>query len=71
MEFFGKFFFSKIHKKTHVPESLFNKIIGFYPATSLKESTPKQVFSDELYEILIRHLIYKKSPGDCFFSTKK
>ena len=71
MEFFGKFFFSKIHKKTHVPESLFNKIIGFYPATSPKESTPKQVFSDELYEILIRHLIYKKSPGECFFSTKK
>ena len=41
----------KIHKKTAVPESLFYKVIGFYPATSLKERTPIQVFSDEFCEI--------------------
>ena len=45
-------FFFKIHKKTTVQESLFNKIAGLYPAASLKERTPKQVFSDEFYEIL-------------------
>ena len=33
-------------------ESLFNKIAGLYPAASLKERTPKQVSSDEFYEIL-------------------
>ena len=51
MELFREFIFSKIHKKTPVPESLFNKVIGFYPATSLKERTPIQVFSDEFCEI--------------------
>ena len=50
--FLHVFFFCKIHKKTHVPDSLFNKIIGVYPATSLKERTPIQVFSDEFCEIL-------------------
>ena len=61
--------FSKIHKKKSVPESLFNKVIGFYLATSQKERTAIQVFSDEFCEILIRHLFYGKPPGD-FFSTK-
>ena len=35
-----------------MPEPLFNKAAGHYPATSLKERTPTQVFSDEFYEIL-------------------
>ena len=47
MKLFREFFFfcccCKIHKKTSVPESLFNKVIGFYPTTSLKERTPIQV----------------------------
>ena len=33
-------------------ESLFNKVAGLYPAISLKEMTPTQVFSDEFFEIL-------------------
>ena len=41
-----KFFF-KIHKKTPVLESLFNKVTDLYPTTLLKEKTPIQVFSDE------------------------
>ena len=52
MELFRDFFFGKIHKKTTLPESLFNKVAGLYPATSLKERTPTQVFSDEFCEIL-------------------
>ena len=46
------FIFCKIHNKTQESEPLFNKVIGFYPATSLKEWTPIQVFSDEFCEIL-------------------
>ena len=46
------FFFCKNHKKTPVPESLFNEVIGLYPATILKERTPAQVFSDEFCEIV-------------------
>ena len=38
--------------KTPVPESLFNKVTGLYPATSMKETTPTQVLSDEFCEIL-------------------
>ena len=45
-------FFCKIHKKTPVPESLFNKVVGLYPTTSMKERTPTQVISDEFCEIL-------------------
>ena len=45
-----KFFF-KIHKKTPVSESLFNKVTDLYPATLLKEKTPIQVFSDEFCKI--------------------
>ena len=33
-------------------ESLFNKVAGLYPAISLKDMTPTQVFSDEFFEIL-------------------
>ena len=53
MELFCEFFiFCKIHKKKSLPESLFNKVRCFYPAISLKEWTPIQVFSDECCEIL-------------------
>ena len=53
--------FCKIHRKTPVLESLFNKVTGLYPAILLKENTPIQVFSDEFSEIfktsfLIKHL---------------
>ena len=62
MELFREFFFSKIHKKTPVPESLFNKVIGCYPETSLKERrTPIQVFSDEFGEIFKTPVLWKTS----------
>ena len=57
-DFFFFFFFCwKINKKTPLPEPLFNKVIGFYPATSLKEKAPIQVFSDTFARYL-RHLFY-------------
>ena len=71
IEPFREICFSKIHKKTPVPESLFNKVICFCPAISRKETTPIHVFSDEFCETLLRHLFYWKLPGDCFVSTKK
>ena len=53
MELFRKKTFDfKFHKKTPVAESLFNKVTGLYPATSLKERTPIQVFSDKFWKIL-------------------
>ena len=45
-------FLCKIHKKTPVLESHFNKVTGLYPANSLKERTPTRVFSDEFCQIL-------------------
>ena len=65
------FFICKIHKKTLVPESHFNNVTGLYPATSLKERTPTQVFSDEFCEILKTPVFYRTPPGDCFCSTEK
>ena len=44
--------FCKIHEKTSVLESHFNKVAGLYPATLQKERTPTQVFSNEFCEIL-------------------
>ena len=44
--------FCKFQKKTPVPESIFNKVIGLYPTTVLKGNTLMQVFSDEFCEIL-------------------
>ena len=44
--------FCKIHKKKPVLESHFNKVAGLYPATSVKERTPAQVFSGEFCKIL-------------------
>ena len=51
-EAFSQNFFSKIYKKTPVPESLFNKVTGLCSAISLKETTPTQEFSDEFCEII-------------------
>ena len=63
--------FRKIYKKTPVPESLFNKVAGFYPATSPKERRPTQVFSENFARYLI-HLFYRIPPGDdCFCFTEK
>ena len=56
--------------KTSVLESHFNEVTGLYPATSLKESTPAQVFSGEFCEIL-KTLFYRTPPGDYFCSTEK
>ena len=42
----------KTHKKTPVLNSHFNKITGLYPAVSLRERTPIQVFSGEFCKIL-------------------
>ena len=39
-ELFRENFFSKIYKKTQVPESFLNKVTGLYSAASLRESTP-------------------------------
>ena len=47
-----KIFFWKIHMKTPVSEFLFNKVTSLYPATSLNERTPTQVFSDEFCKYL-------------------
>ena len=52
-------FLCKIHKKTPVLESHFNKVTGLYPATSLKERTPTQVFSGEFCEILKTSFLQK------------
>ena len=46
------FFFCKIHKQTPVLEPHFNKVTGLYPAISLKERTPTEVFSGEFCQIL-------------------
>ena len=54
-------FFSRIHKKTPVLESNFNKVTGVYPATSLKKRTPTQVFSGEFCEILNTPLLQNTS----------
>ena len=64
------FFFFKIHKKTYVSDSLLNKIIGVYPATSLKERTPMQVFSDEFCEILKITSLQSTSRRLLLFSEK-
>ena len=43
--------FRKIHRKTSVLVSLFNKVTGLYPETLLKDKTRVQVFLDEFCEI--------------------
>ena len=43
--------FCKIHRKTPVPDSTFNKVACLRPATLLKEEAMAQVFSYEFCEI--------------------
>ena len=47
----------KIHWKTPVLGSLFNKVADLYPATSLKERTPTKVLSDNFCQILKTELL--------------
>ena len=58
--------YRKVHTKTPVPESLFNEVAGLDPATSLKEKTPIEVFSDEFCKML-----KTTPPSYCFCSTEK
>ena len=60
----------KIHKKTTVPESLFYKVIGFYPATSIKKGLQYRCFLMNFAKY-VRHLFYGTPLGDSFCSTKK
>ena len=64
-----KNFCCKIQKKTSVTESFFNKVTVLYPATSLKERTPTQMFSHEFCEIL-KTPFSRTPPGDYFCSAK-
>ena len=43
--------FRKIHSKTPVPESLFNKVAGLRPVNLTKKETLAQVFPCEFWEI--------------------
>ena len=43
--------FRKIHSKTPVPESLFDKVTGLRPATLFKKKSLTQIFSFEFCEI--------------------
>ena len=63
-------FFCKIYKKTFVPESLFNKVVSLFPASSSKERTPTQVFSGELCDI-IRTTLQNTSRRLLLFYGKK
>ena len=65
------FFFCKIHKKTPVLESHFNKVTGLYPANSLKERTPNRVFSDEFCELLKTTFLQNTSRRLLLFYGKK
>ena len=66
-----KIFFCKIHKKTPVLESHFNKVTGLYAATSLKERTPTQVFSVEFCESLKTSFLQSTSRPLLLFYRKK
>ena len=63
-------FFCKIYKKTFVPESLFNKVVSLFPASSSKERTPTQAFSGELCDI-IRTTLQNTSRRLLLFYRKK
>ena len=54
-----------------MPESLFNKVTGLYPAASLTEKTPIQVFSDEFCEVLEDTFFDRTRPCHWFCSTEK
>ena len=63
-------FFSRIHKKTPVLESNFNKVTGVYPATSLKKGLQHRCFLVNFARYLT-HLFYRTPPGDYVCSTEK
>ena len=52
-------------------ESHFNKVTGLYPATSLKERTPTQVFSSEFCEIHKTTFLQNTSRRLLLFYRKK
>ena len=66
---FAKFFLQNL-QKTSVPESLFNKVVSLFPASSSKERTPTQVFSGELCDI-IRTTLQNTSRRLLLFYRKK
>ena len=71
MGLFHEVFFCKIHKNTPVAETLFNKVAGVYPATSMKKGLPHRCFLMNVTRYL-RHLKILKAPlGDCLYSTEK
>ena len=59
--------FCKIHRKTPVPESLFNKVPGLRPTTLLKKDSSTGVFLRILRDFL-EHLFYRTPLVDCFYS---
>ena len=63
-------FFSRIHKKTPVLESNFNKVTGVYPATSLKKGLQHRCFL-VIFARYLTHLFYRTPPGDYVCSTEK
>ena len=52
MKFYREKLFSGKFTRKHLCLSLLNKVTGLYPATSLKDRTPTQVFYNEFCEIL-------------------
>ena len=58
--------FQKIHRKTPVPVTFFNKVAAFRPATLLKKETLVQVFSCEFCEISKNTVFYRTLLKGCF-----
>ena len=57
--------FRKIHRKTPVPESLFNKVAVLRPATLLKKRLWYRCFPVNFVKFL-RTRFYRTRLGDCF-----
>ena len=60
-------YFHKIHRKTSLLESLFDKVANFLPATLLKKRLWHSVFCD-FFEIF-RNIFYRTSSDECFLFT--
>ena len=60
--------FRKIHRKTPVPESLFNKVVGLKPATLLKKSLWHRCFSVNFAKFL-RTASLQSTSGGCFWES--
>ena len=54
--------FTKIHRKTPVPESFFNKIAGLKPATLLKKRLWHRCFPVNFVKYLITPITYYRTP---------